>query len=65
MPSSAIPVASPRLTKKQAAAYIPCSLRTLDRLPIPRIKMRGIVLYEKSSIDAWMRSQEQPAPTSK
>ena len=61
MPKTETPVVSPRLTKRQAAAYIPCSERTLDRLPIPRIRVRGKVLYERSSIDAYLRSQEYAA----
>jgi hypothetical protein len=48
----------PRLTKKQAAAYIPCSERTLDRLPIAKIRLRGKVLYERSTIDSYLKSQE-------
>ncbi len=49
---------SPRLTKKQAAAYIPCSERTLDRLPIPKIRLRGKILYEKTTIDGYLKSRE-------
>jgi hypothetical protein len=48
----------PRLNKTQAAAYVPCSVRTLDRLPIPKIKVRGRVLYSRDSIDAYLKSLE-------
>ena len=45
-------------TKAEAASYLRVSQRTLDRLPIPRVKIRGKVLYRRDTLDSWSKSQE-------
>lgn len=49
---------SPYRTKDEAARYIRCSVRTLDRLDIPRIKRGGRVLFHIKSLDAAMMALE-------
>ena len=49
----------PRLTVKQAAAYIPCGVSTLSKLRVsgggPRYsKPAGRVLYDTKHLDAWV-----------
>jgi hypothetical protein len=51
-------VASPYKTKPEAAEYIRCSVRTLDRLDLPRIKRGGRVLFHIKSLDAAMLALE-------
>lgn len=47
-------------TKPEAARYLHISERTLDRLDIPRVKLRGKVLYRTETLDAWSKAQEVP-----
>ena len=47
------------LTKREAAARLRVSVRTLDRLPIARVKIRGKVLYRDDTLDAWSKSREE------
>lgn len=48
------------LKKPEAAEYLRISVRTLDRLDIPRVKIRGTVLYRRKALDMWAESQEAP-----
>lgn len=56
--SQSAAVASPYKTKPEAAEYIRCSVRTLDRMDLPRIKRGGRVLYHIKSLDAAMLALE-------
>lgn len=48
---------SPYLTPEQAASYLGVkSLQTLRKLPIPTMRIRSLVRYERSDIDAYMQS---------
>ncbi|BBO31947.1 helix-turn-helix domain-containing protein [Lacipirellula parvula] len=49
---------SVHLTKQEAADFLNVSLRTLDRLDIAKVKIRGRVLYRRDTLDAWSKSQE-------
>jgi hypothetical protein len=42
------------LTRKEAAKYLRICKSTLDKLPIPRIKIRHLVFYRKCDIDKWL-----------
>jgi hypothetical protein len=45
--------------RKQAAEYLGrICLTTLDRLNLPRIKVRRRVLYRKITLDTWLSTQE-------
>jgi len=46
------------LSRKEAAAYINIGLSTLDRLDIPKIKIRKRILFKKEAIDKWLTSQQ-------
>jgi hypothetical protein len=45
---------SPLLTRKAAAAYLNITTVTLDRLDIPKTRIRRKVLITKDNIDAWI-----------
>jgi len=48
------------LSRKQAAQYLGgICLTTLDRLDIPRTKIRKRVLYRKATLDNWLAKQER------
>ena len=42
------------MSRAQAAAYIGIGKSTLDRLNIPKIKIRKRVLFKKEVIDKWL-----------
>jgi hypothetical protein len=42
------------LTRHEASTYLKVCPTTLDRLDIPRIKVRRRVLIKKSSLDKWI-----------
>ena len=42
------------LSRKQAAGFLGICLTTLDRLDIPRIKIRHRVMYKRSVIEQWL-----------
>ena len=42
------------LSRKQAAAFLGLCLTTLDRLNIPRIKVRKRVLYKRAVLEKWL-----------
>jgi len=44
--------------RREAAVYLGVSPITLDRLPVPKIKIRKRVLYRRESIDAWLVENE-------
>jgi hypothetical protein len=47
-------ISSELFTRKEAAAYLRICKTTLDKLPIPRIKIRHLVFYRKCDIDNWL-----------
>jgi hypothetical protein len=50
--------ASPLLTKQEAADFLRVSVRTLDRLPIPRVRVRNAVRYRQTTLDEFSRTNE-------
>lgn len=58
MPATASPAEGIHKTKSEAARYLHISERTLDRLDIPRVKIRGKVLFRTETLDAWSKAQE-------
>ena len=42
------------LSRKQAAAFLGLCLTTLDRLNVPRIKVRKRVLYKRAELEKWL-----------
>ncbi len=53
---------SPLLTRAEAAAYLRVSLRTLDRLDVPRIKYgHRTMRYERAALDAWITAHKEAA----
>ena len=47
------------MSRAEAASYLRICKTTLDRLDIPRTKIRRRVLYRKATLDMWLASQEQ------
>jgi len=47
------------MSRAQAAAYIGIGKSTLDRLNIPRIKIRKRVLYKRATLENWLAKQEK------
>lgn len=47
------------LTRQQTAAYLSICLTTLDRLDIPRLKIRRSVRYRMSDIVKWISKQNR------
>lgn len=58
MPPQATAPASPYMTKRETAAYLRRSERSVDRLPLKRIKLGGKVLFDRASVDAAMKAIE-------
>jgi hypothetical protein len=53
-------ITSDILSRKQAAEYLGhICLTTLDRLKLPRIRIRRCVLYRKVTLDTWLSTQEK------
>ena len=46
------------MSRAQAAAYIGIGKSTLDRLNIPKIKVRKRVLFKKETIDKWLAQNQ-------
>jgi excisionase family DNA binding protein len=46
------------MSRAQAAAYIGIGKSTLDRLNIPKIKIRKRVLFKKETIDKWLAQNQ-------
>ena len=57
-PQATATPASPYLTKREAAAYLRRSVRSIDRMHLPRIKEGGIVLFHRQSLDEAMKAKE-------
>lgn len=51
------------LSRKEAAAYLTITKGTLDKLPIPRIRIRRRVVYKRADIEAWLESQKDGRAT--
>lgn len=51
-------VASPYMTKREVAAYLRRSERSIDRMNLKRIKAGNRVLYHRDSVDAAMKALE-------
>jgi hypothetical protein len=45
------------MDRKTAAAYLRVSKTTLDRLDVPKAKIRKRVFFKKSVIDNWLEDQ--------
>ena len=47
------------LSRKKAAAFLGVCLTTLDRLDIPRTRVRHRVLYRRDVLDRWVVEQTE------
>jgi len=47
------------LSRKQAAQFLGICLTTLDRLDIPRTRVRHRVLYKRDVLNKWIDSQTE------
>jgi hypothetical protein len=47
------------MSRKQAAAFLGICLTTLDRLDIPRTKIRHRVMYRRDVLDRWFVDQTE------
>jgi hypothetical protein len=47
-------ISSELFNRRELAGYLRISKSTLDKLPIPRIKIRHLVFYRKCDIDKWI-----------
>ena len=56
--NNAAPPPQQYLTKAEAAEHIRCSVRTIDRMKLPRIKRGGRILFSRASLDAAMLALE-------
>jgi len=45
------------MSRKQVAEYLHICRTTLDRLNLPRIKIRRKVLFSKAAVDKWLQEQ--------
>ena len=45
------------MSRKEAAAYLCIGKSTLDKLDIPKIKIRRRVLFKKDAVDKWLSQQ--------
>jgi excisionase family DNA binding protein len=52
-------ISSELFDRKEAAVYLRICRTTLDRLMIPRIKIRRRVLFRKSELDQWLDQNTQ------
>jgi len=50
------------MSRAQAAAYIGIGKSTLDRLNIPKIRIRKRVLFKKEAIDQWLKEHTKKDP---
>jgi hypothetical protein len=58
MPATAAVERPLHLNKREAAEFLGVSVRTLDRLPIARVKIRGSIKYRRDTLDAWSKANE-------
>jgi excisionase family DNA binding protein len=42
------------MSRKEAAEFLGVGMSTLDRLDIPKIKIRKRVLFRKQALDEWL-----------
>lgn len=62
-PELASPVAKPRLlTKREVAARLGVTVRSVERMPIPRVELpssgdRPIVRFDPEQLEAWINSK--------
>ena len=47
------------LSRKKAAAFLGVCLTTLDRLDIPRTRIRHRVMYRRDVLDRWVVGQTE------
>jgi len=47
------------LSRKKAAAFLGICLTTLDRLNIPKTKIRHRVMYRRDVLDKWLVEQTE------
>jgi len=47
------------LSRKKAAAFLGICLTTLDRLNIPKTKIRHRVMYRRDLLDKWLVEQTE------
>ncbi|MDR0473840.1 MAG: DNA-binding protein [Treponema sp.] len=47
------------MSRKKAAVFLGVCLTTLDRLDIPRTKIRHKVMYRRDVLDKWIVSQTE------
>jgi len=52
-------ISSELLTRKEAAMYLRICKTTLDKLKIPRIKIRHRVVYRKQELNQWLANNTQ------
>jgi len=52
--------ASDILSRKQAAVFLGICRTTLDRLDIPRTKIRRRVMYKRAVLEQWLGTTTEP-----
>jgi hypothetical protein len=52
-------ISSELLNRKEAAVYLRVCKTTLDKLSIPRIKIRHLVFYRKHELEKWLDDNTQ------
>jgi hypothetical protein len=53
------------MTRQQTAEYLHVCRTTLDRLNLPKIRLRRRVLFSKVAIDKWLQEQTIKSEASK
>jgi hypothetical protein len=53
------------MSRKKAAAFLGICLTTLDRLDIPRTKIRHRVMYRRDVLDRWLVEQTEKGKRAK
>ena len=51
------------VTRREASQKLRCSLTTLDRLKIPKVKIRRRIFYRLETINTWIADSEQSKET--
>ena len=46
------------LTREQVGVYLHLCENSVDKLPIPKIKLKRRVLFRKSAVDSFLQKQE-------
>jgi len=52
-------ISSELLNRKEAAAYLRICKTTLDKLKIPRVKIRHRVIYRRKELEKWINDNMQ------